>query len=80
MSKEMKTTRQERRYHVTWSCFRATIVAVEKHEVLRILSLFVVFIFQHASAYAILLYASSVAIQYFSTLSHKRHGSLNNVI
>ena len=55
--------------------FRVTIVAVDKQEVLHILSVCVALFFQHARCmrHIILSSAASLAPPYFSALSHKRH-------
>jgi hypothetical protein len=62
-------------YNVTLRCIRATTVAVEKQEVLHILSVFVAFGTQHAIHihHIILSTVARPGLQYFSTLTHKRH-------
>ena len=66
---------RQRMYSVTLRRVRATTVAVEKQEVWRILSVCLSpSLSSMQRACAILSYVACPALQYFSTLSHKRHG------
>jgi hypothetical protein len=56
-------------YNVTEKCGRATIVAMKKLHVLHILNVFVALGIQHAMRMG----SVTPAVQYFSTLFHKRH-------
>jgi hypothetical protein len=68
--------------NLTVRCVRVTVVAVEKHQVLYILSVPVAVVIQHAKRMRriILSYVASSAVPYFSTLSHKRNKFLGKVI
>ena len=62
------------RYNVTFRHVRVTIIAVEKQWVLHNQSvLFVAWGIQNKCACAILSSMACPAVQYFSTLAHKRH-------
>ena len=70
-------TRQDKQctYNVILTLFHTSIVVVEKQELLLIVSVFVALVMQHAACMhrVILSSVACRAVQYFSTLSHKRH-------
>ena len=72
---ETKITQDRQCTHnVIWRRFRLTTVAMEKQEVLHIVSVSVTLVIQHATRMRhIILSVACVAPQHFSTLCHKRH-------